>query len=179
MNNPELPIHNMARRHRLSNPVLEGYVEAARVCLDRYHISPVVFQICNPGRTTQATVIWDMADELLRRTHANEHDAVRDGAYAFVLAAIELLCGLTAVSRADTGTGADYYICPSGASADDFEDIEDCLRLEVSGVGGGNATRVHQRLQEKLDQARKGKSNLPALAGVVGFRAQLICMEPA
>ena len=176
MNNPVLPIHDMARRRRLSNPVLEGYVEAARVCLDRYHISPVVFRTCKPGQATQATVSWAMADELLRRTHANENDAVRDGAYAFVLAAIELLCGLTAVSRADTGTGADYYICPPGVEADD---IEDCLRLEVSGVLHGNAARVAQRLREKLDQARKGESNLPALAGVVGFRAQLICVEPA
>ena len=169
----------MARRHRLSSSVLDGYVEAARVCLDRYHISPVVFQICKPDLTTQATVTWDMADKLMRRTHANEKDAVRDGACAFVLAALELLCGLTAVSRADTGTGADYYISPPGVSAGDLEDIEDCLRLEVSGVGGGSFARVEQRLQEKLDQTRRGQSNLPALAGVVGFRVQLICMEPA
>ena len=75
--------------------------------------------------------------------------------------------------RAETRTGADYYVAPHGASADD---LEDCLRLEVSGVDRGPESVVRKRLNDKLRQAAAGNSNLPALAGVVGFKARLIAV---
>ena len=68
-------------------------------------------------------------------------------------------------------TGADYYIAPKGTALDD---LEDCLRLEVSGVDRGPESAIDRRLRTKLAQAAAGNSNLPALAGVVGFRARLI-----
>ena len=93
------------------------------------------------------------------------------GAYACALAAVELSDGLVAVHRAETRTGADYYIAAAGRA---LEDLEDCLRLEVSGVDRGEPSAVNQRLKEKLAQAAAGASNLPAMAGVVGFRARII-----
>ena len=68
-------------------------------------------------------------------------------------------------------TGADYYVAPGDTAPDD---LEDWLRLEVSGVDRGPESTIGQRLRAKLDQAAVGNSNLPALAGVVGFRARLI-----
>ena len=53
-------------------------------------------------------------------------------------------------------------------------DLENCIRLEISGVDHGNVATVARRLDDKLEQAASGNSNLPAIAGVVGFRAQLI-----
>jgi hypothetical protein len=82
--------------------------------------------------------------------------------------------GLVAVRRAETGSGADYYIAAPGTQADD---LEDCVRLEVSGVDRGGTAIVTRRLREKLDQAAAGKSNLPAIAGVVGFSARLILLS--
>jgi hypothetical protein len=35
-----------------------------------------------------------------------------------------------------------------------------------------------QRLKEKLEQAAAGASNLPAIAGVVGFLARVIAIQP-
>lgn len=67
----------------------------------------------------------------------------------------------------------DYYVAQPGASVDD---LEDCRRLEVSGVDRGPEPVVRQRLDAKLRQAAKGDSNLPALAAVVGFKARLIVM---
>lgn len=72
-----------------------------------------------------------------------------------------------------TRTGADYYIAPIGQVV---EDLEDCLRLEVSGTDLG-VSEIKRRLREKVDQAFRGDSNLPALACVVGFRVQLIVIQ--
>lgn len=79
-----------------------------------------------------------------------------------------------AVRRAETGTGADYYIGPQGAGMDD---LEDCLRLEVSGVSDGDEKVVTKRLLEKIQQAQRGNSSLPAIAGVVGFSAKLLAFR--
>jgi len=74
----------------------------------------------------------------------------------------------------DQDTGADYYVAPVGASPDD---LEDCVRLEISGVDRGGASAVAQRLKAKLEQVAAGKSNLPAMAGVVGFQARIILLS--
>ena len=172
-----MPIYDMAERHfGLTDAVAENYVEAARVCLDQHHESPVTFQVKGKRRKTSAVVKWDPPDDRTKAAWANENDAARDGAYACVLAALELLCGFTAVRRSETKSGADYYVAHPGMPADDIENL---FRLEVSGVGSGNSTYVANRLNEKLKQTEKGNSNLPAFAGVVGFRAQLIRLAQA
>ena len=68
--------------------------------------------------------------------------------------------------RAETRTGADYYVDLPGAEADD---LETAIRLEVSGTSGGNTSVIESRLKQKLEQASNGDSNLPAIATVVGF----------
>jgi len=52
-----------------------------------------------------------------------------------------------------------------------LHDLEASYRLEVSGTDEGNETTIFARLRQKLEQARKGSSNLPAIASVVGFAA--------
>jgi hypothetical protein len=96
------------------------------------------------------------------------------GAYACALATAELIQGLVAIRRAETRTGADYYIGPADQT---FEDLEGCLRLEVSGIDRGTVAAVARRLQQKIEQAAAGNSNLPAMAGVVGFQPQLIMLH--
>ena len=90
------------------------------------------------------------------------------------MAAVEVSLGLVAVRRAETRTGVDYYVAPSSSDADD---LEHALRLEISGVGTGAAVAVRERLRLKVSQALRGAGNLPALAGVVGFRAKLVTFE--
>ena len=118
---------------------------------------------------------WAQPDERIKRAWANEIDTTEAGAYACILAAVELANGLVAVHRAHTKTGADYYVTPSGSS---LEDLENCIRLEISGLDKGNESSVARRLDEKKEQAAAGASNLPAMAGVVGFKARLIMLEP-
>ena len=86
----------------------------------------------------------------------------------------KLISNLFAVRRADTETGADYYVASPGLG---IEDLEGCLRLEVSGVDHGSEAVVAARLKDKIAQAQDGDSNLPAIASVVGFRVKLILME--
>ncbi len=169
-----LPIRDMAQRHTgLTKPLADSYAEAAGVCLDRHHRSPTDFDLDRGGTRSGAVVAWQPPDARTRGAWANETDATEAGASACALAAVELTDGLVAVRRAETGTGADYYVAPPGASPDD---LEDCLRLEVSGVDRGTEPVVRQRLNAKLRQAAAGNSNLPALAGVVGFKARLIAV---
>ena len=176
MPNAILPFHNMAQRHSgLTEAIAEYYTEGARVCLDRHHESPVEFEITRAGEMAQAVAEWDKTDKQTRQAWANEIDTTEAGACACTLAAVELSDRLVAVHRAETKTGADYYVAPVGTSPDD---LEDCIRLEVSGVDRGNISVVAQRLKEKLEQAAAGASNLPAMAGVVGFRARAIFLSP-
>lgn len=170
----QLPLKRLADRHDgLTEAVAESYTEAARVCLDRHYESPVDFAIHNAGTQTDAVTEWERTDDRTRRAWANEIDTTEAGAYACVLAAVELSHKLVAVHRAETKKGADYYVAPEGTLADD---LETCIRLEISGVDGGTMSAVSQRLKQKLEQARAGQSNLPAMAGVVGFHARVVLL---
>lgn len=171
---PTLPIHDMEQRHAgLTKAIADSYTEAASVCLDRHHEPPTDFDIETRGSSMTATVEWDPPSARARRAWANETDATEAGAYACALGAVELMHGLVAVHRAETLTGADYYVARPGDSPDD---LEDCQRLEVSGVDHGFRGVLERRLRTKLGQAAAGRSNLPALAGVVGFRASLVML---
>ena len=150
-----LPIRDMAQRHTgLTKPVADSYAEAARVCLDRHHRSPTDFDLDRSGTRSGAVVAWRPPDARTRGAWAKETDATEAGVSACALAAVELTDGLAAVRRAETGTGADYYVAPPGVSPDD---LEDCLRLEVSGVDRGPEPVVRQRLNAKLRQGRGGQ----------------------
>ena len=171
---PTLPIHDMEQRHvGLTKAVADSYTEAARVCLDRHHQPPTDFDLDRNGSHSTAVVEWQPTDTQTRGAWANETDTTEDGAYACVIAAAELAGGLLAVYRAETKTGADYYMVPEGIPPDD---LESCLRLEVSGLDQGQESRIRQRLREKLAQAAEGNSNLPAMAGVIGFQACMIML---
>lgn len=98
------------------------------------------------------------------------------GAYALALAAMEHTRGLVAVSRAETRTGADYYLDVPDA---EVVDLETSVRLEVSGTDTGDEKVVSARLAQKLKQATAGASNLPAIACVVGFAALSIAAADA
>ena len=162
-----------ARHYAITPAVGENYAQAARVCLDRHHASPVEFTIEYSGGQEQVIVKWDRADERARAAWANRDDATRDGAYALALAAVEAVTGLVAVSRAETKTGADYFLALPGS---DVEDLEHTVRLEISGTDSGRPADISRRLKEKLEQAASGASDLPAMAAVVGFKARIIAI---
>ena len=164
----------MEQRHPgLTKAIADLYTEAASICLDRHHEPPADFEIEAHGSSATATVEWHPPDARTRNAWANATDATEAGAYACALAAVELADGIVAVHRAETLTGADYYVARPG---DSLHDLEDCRRLEVSGVDRGPRGVVERRLRTKMGQAAAGRSNLPALACAVGFRARLVML---
>jgi hypothetical protein len=165
----------MASRHTGLTPAIANcYAEAAKVCLDRHHTPPKNFSIQKDSLQSVALVSWDSTNNRIRNAWANDDDATRDGAYACALAAVELRCQMVAVRRAETLTGSDYYI---GSPDKTYFDLEDCYRLEVSGVDKGNDAEINRRLKQKVLQTAHGKSNLPALACVVGFKIGRIVLQ--
>lgn len=174
MESQTLPLENLSDRHvGLTPEVAASYLQAACVCLDRHHQSPTEFSITSDSHQIVTQVEWNPTDERIRLSWANSDDATRDGAYAMALASVELSKGFLAVARAETRTGADYYLAPMGSEADD---LENWYRLEVSGTDL-DEQQVRARLNQKLKQTREGKSNLPAFATVIGFRVKQILVK--
>jgi hypothetical protein len=172
---PLLPFHELAARHHgLIESIAEAYTAAACVCLDRHHHPPANIAIRSENSLTRARLDWQPADERTRGALNNQIDTTEGGAYACVIAALELCERLYAVRRAETGTGADYYVAPAGKGLDD---LEDCFRLEISGTDRGNLAAVQRLLHRKVSQAKAGNSNLPALAGVIGFEVLSVLIE--
>jgi hypothetical protein len=150
MSESSLILQHMEERHPGLTPGLAAcYWEAACVCLDRPHHSPLDFAIQNGPEVTSVILEWDAPDERLRRAWANEIDTTEAGAYACALAAVEHTLGLVALGRAETLTGADYHV---GLPDNQLDDLERCFRLEVSGVNQGTRTTVASRLRKKSDK---------------------------
>lgn len=158
-------LNALHERHQgLTKAVCDAYAEAAHVCLSLHHQPPVDIVVTTPEEESTFGMTWTVPGERERRAWANLIDAVEAGAYAMAIAAVEGVHQWFAVSRAETLTGADYYVGPAGA------DLETAFRLEVSGTNEGNAAELRARLKRKTEQALAGRSALPAVACVVGFR---------
>ena len=169
-----LPIYDLAARHPgITKALGDGFFEAVSVCLSRHHASPVMVDLERGGEWSYCIAVWTPPDERINRAWANELDATRDAAYGACIAAVELTMGMVAVRRAESLTGADYYVAPPGVSPDD---LENCWRLEVSGINQGDRAAIRQRLAAKLKQASVGASNLPAFASVVAFSEPAIAI---
>jgi hypothetical protein len=165
----------MDTRHRGLTPAIAGtYREAASVCLSRHHSPPIDMTLSDNGRRLPAELAWTAPDERVDGAWANTIDTTEAGAYGCVIAGVEVLRGLYAVRRAETGTGADYYVGPIGSGQDD---LEDCIRLEVSGVDSGSEKDVNRRLLVKIQQVLQGSGSLPAIAGVMGFLCRLLMVR--
>jgi hypothetical protein len=117
---------------------------------------------------------WETPNSRISGAWANETDATEFGAYGVSLASIEISEGLVAIHRAETRTGADYYVAPPGTT---IEDLEECLRLEVSGTDHGANKDIRARLTAKISQAKNGTSNIPAVASVVAFKELIVVFE--
>lgn len=178
MNDPvktKLRLESMYERHTgLTESVSGTFLESASVCLSRHHDSPINMVVDCNGVTSMQLVEFQKPDARVLNAWANDIDTTENGAYGISLAAVEVEEQLVAVSRAETRTGADWYVAPIGTNPDD---LEKCYRLEVSGVDAGSKAVVDARLRKKIEQTRRGASNLPAIASVVGFKIKIVVIQ--
>jgi hypothetical protein len=175
----ELPtLESLHERHfGFHQVVCHSFAQAARVCLARHHVPPTDFDIENRGteETAARRLEWNLPDARERATWNNRDDATRDGAYSIAIAVVEAELELFAVSRAETRTGADYLLGQQMEGESD--DLEAAYRLEVAGDDRGELPGIRSRLKRKVQQAKDGDSDLPALACVVGFAARTVMLE--
>lgn len=170
-----LKLEQLSERHPGVTPAVGDYFfEAACVCLSRHHQSPTEFDITYNGDGCVGLVAWTPTDGRTQAAWANEPDATRDAAYCVALAAVEDQQNLVAIGRAESRSGADYLLMPVGVEVEDFETA---IRLEVSGIDSGSNAAVTKRLSEKLEQASRGESDLPAIAAVVGFKVRAVAIK--
>jgi hypothetical protein len=168
---PTIELSDLDKRHPgVSHGLALAYCEAAEVCLGRHHQPPKPFSLTHNGVASSADTNWSSPSQQLQAQWANTIDATEAGAYCVALAAIELTSGLYAIFRAETQSGADYYLGPFGAEPDDLENL---IRLEVSGIDTATPALVLARLNKKIEQLKNGASNTPGIASVVGF-SQLV-----
>ena len=171
----QLLFEGLESRHQIDPHQLRCYANAARVRLDAHHKPPVDFDVASLSGKLTCLVGWSPTNDTLRRSTNNSDYATRDGAYVLAFAAVEELEGLISIGRAETKTGADYYLAPAISTHEDFESA---VRLEVSGTDG-TPPEVKRRLKMKQAQARSGLGNGPAIAAVVGFKSRLILIDRA
>jgi len=170
-----------ARRHRRlpQASTANHQASAAAVCLARYHeLPPTALTVDTTRSSRRYELTWAYPSGVERASHGNFDDATRDGAYAVALAAVDARLRLVTVGRAATRTGADWFLRPRGIIELTFDmDADDVRRLEVSGISDDNPSRVRARVNEKVGQARRGRSLHPAIVGVVGFRSARIVVR--
>lgn len=168
----KLDIQGLSERHKgVSRGIASAYSEAVSVCLHKHHSPPVHYDLRDNNDHYEAMVDWEVPSGELIGAWGNDIDVVEWAAYGLALAGIELTRGLVALGRAETKSGADYYL---GLADDDVKDLETVKRLEVSGVGAGAEAAIQSRLKKKLLQAAQGASDVPAVASIVGFGTPLI-----
>jgi hypothetical protein len=166
----DVDLHATGAHHKLSAHVWGGWAEAASVCCKRFHPVPppaTPFAIERGDHQWQIGVTWRAPREIVARSHDNDLDATRDGAYAVAVASLHVIEGWRALGRAQSASGADLLARRDGDADDDF------VKVEVSGMSAGTEPRglrqLRRRLQEKIVQVQNGDLERPGIAVVVGF----------
>lgn len=172
------PLPNLETLHErhwgMTEEVGRSFAQAAAVCCARHHSPPKDLRIDTPNGGALRALSWSVPDERTRNAWGNRDDTTRDGAYAVSLAVVEVEMKLRATARAETRTGADYYV-GTGRK----RNLEKDLRLEVSGTDSDDEKEVERRIAAKIKQTEEGESNLPAVAAVVGFATGRVVVRKA
>lgn len=153
---------------------------SACVCLHRHHRTGTrPFQVKVDGSESMQSITWSQPTTRERNANRNTDDASRDGGYALTLLCLEHTCDLVAIGRAEKGTGADWYVAPPGHGVDPLgePDLDDptVRRLEVGGHD--DRPSLPYELKLKVQQLARGRSSIPGIAGVVGFKKALVLIQ--
>jgi hypothetical protein len=95
---------------------------------------------------------------------------------AWPLLLVLAMTDLTVVKRSVKGTGFDYWL--GKKEADEEDNFQECVRLEISGILSGDNSTIKKRVLDKLRQTQRSDHlGLPALVIVTEFRTLLSHFE--
>ncbi len=168
----ELSLEDLSVIHPgVTEAIAASLAEAARVCLDRHHVPPIMLSVAEDGNGDNVSLNWELTVARARAGWGDQNDTIEDAAVALALAFLGTARDLVAVGRARRLSGADWYVAEKGAS---IEDLEGAIRLEISGTEHGDTSVIRRRLTEKLGQLHRGTEYTPGIAIVVGIVARAL-----
>lgn len=166
------------QNHQITQPVADAMCEAASVCLQEHHNPPHPFVVHVNDKLHKADLVWTIPTSIVKSSHSYINDAVKDGAYAVSLRCAERYLGLITTGQAEAGSGADWYLVPKGTHivSDGFPDLDstESYRFEVSGT---SESTVNYRAKQKEQQIRLGKSAIPGIISIVGFKVAKVVIK--
>lgn len=136
----------------LTEVVARNYAEARDVVMTGLHTSPTRFMVSDehaPYNTM--TLAWITATAQQLAAWANTDDATRDAAYGVAIAFVNVQYRLVAVIRAERVTGCDYFLAPRDQEMETL-DVDDKIKLEISGSRTSRPSDLQERLKEKVTQ---------------------------
>ena len=141
-------------------------------CLDECnHNNGVTIKTKKQPQNEQHYICWEddsIDKEAIKRAY-NRDDAVEYGAEALSFLLIRECTPYTAIRRAATGTGIDYWLGGKERSGGNIFSNTDA-RLEVSGIlkeTASNSTK--KRVKEKLKQTAPTDNTFPVFISVIEF----------
>ena len=143
----------------------QSLAEAGAVCLESQGHEVGVDIAVEGDFTARFNIHWGAVTDQMRRCWKDAEYATEQAAYGIAFLIVQQLTDYTVIERSIRGTGFDYWL---GIAADELP-FERRVRLEVSGVLQGTTGRVNARVKEKVVQANRYASKLPAYVVVVEF----------
>ncbi len=159
-----IPALSSGRAHMLK--------ESCIWCLDECdHYNGVTIKAFNCGTKEKLSICWEdkLIDlESIKRAY-NRDDAIEYGAEAISFLLIRECTNYTAIRRAATGTGIDYWLGNKKVRGNNIFNKTDA-RLEVSGILKETASNsIQKRVKEKLKQTTPTDNTFPVFVTVIEF----------
>jgi hypothetical protein len=145
--------------------------EACAVCLEEQGHSQGVQITIDGDFNAKYKLYWQPVSEQMLRCWNDEEFTTEQAAYGIAFLIVRELTNLTVIERSRKGTGFDYWL---GTSETDEElPFTNKVRLEVSGIRSGDASRVKARVKQKKEQTNPSDGQFPAYIIVVEFSTPL------
>lgn len=135
------------------------------------HDNGVTIKARNGEKRQEIPICWEDSSvdkEAINRTY-NKEDAIEYGAEAVSFLLIRECTEYTAIRRAATGTGIDYWLGSKKIVGNNIFSNTDA-RLEVSGILKETASNsIQKRVTEKLKQTAPTDNTFPVFISIIEF----------
>lgn len=123
------------------------------------------------GEQKKFPIIWDINTSDLHKLSLsyNDNDGIESGAEALSLLLVRECTEYTAIRRAATGTGIDYWLGKKCRNKNNFFGVKNA-RLEISGIlKESNTNTIQARVNRKLKQTKPTDGTSPVFISIIEF----------